>query len=1009
MNIIFRNHRLDTVNQCVWRGEVRISITPKAFALLRYLVEHPGRLVTHDELMDALWPETYVQPEVLRKYILEIRKALGDQASKPIFIETMPKRGYQFIAPVSQEVSASLPDLNLNRSGEFVGRQSALAQLGLHLKNALRGQRQIVFLTGEAGIGKTTLIDVFLQEIVGHPDMRITRGQCIEGFGGKEAYYPLLEALGRLVRYPDAAIAVQTLALRAPTWLIQFPSLVRADQKQALQQEILGATRERMVREVCEALEVITAERCLILILEDLHWVDHSTLDVISAFARRREPSRLLLLGTYRPCDVMVSDNPLKFLKQDLLIHQLCDEVALERFGESEIAEYIAAKFPDNELSGEFAGLIRRHSDGNALFMVAILEEMVKKGMISSGQGRWKLTQPLDRIDPGVPETLQEMLAILFDHLAAEEQNVLKCASVGGDRFSVWAVNSMLDADTVQVEGICKALTERQQFINSLGAHELPDGFFSAEYGFRHTLYREFLYQRLSTAERWRFHRKLAERIEASIPVPAPAMVSELALHYEEGREYERAINYLILVSENAARRYALQNAIDVLQHALELLSNLTAQSRLELELQIRQRIGDAHYSLGEMLQSAEVYASMANIAEKSGRTAELVKALIRESSSASFFDPDRCIAKCERAAEVSARQDDLGLQGCAQLLASSWQIAFNGWKKEDADCCAAAMEKIGHLGDHDLSGGDRILYALILYAQIQCLQSNYQEARQIVEACLPRLVESQNTWEYLSSCMARAMALMGLGQLGEVHHMLMKGMGVCEKAHNATWIRGFRGALAHLKFLVFDFEAALRDSESLLEAGHDVPGQAWTLNTITAGLSELELGRPRQALQQFERVRKGHLGPKGFLDWYWRMFGLFGSSRAHLAMGDLAHAERDADLFIQAALTCADRSLKGLAWAVKAQVAQAGGRREEAGDCIEKALSAMEDFEAPIFAWRVELTAAEIYQGSKDSKAAERHREKAKTLVLHLANSFEKEDPYRETLLSAAQVQLNV
>src|SRR5215475_8030728 len=341
VNIIFRDFRLDTANQCVWRGEVRISLTPRAFAVLRYLVEHPGRLVAHDELMDALWPDTYVQPEVLRKYILEIRKVLGDQAAKPVFIETLPKRGYQFIAPVSGEGSAILPDLDSHRSGKLVGRRAALEQLDLHLKNALRGRRQLVFVTGEAGIGKTTLIDAFLREIAFRPNLRIARGQCIEGFGGKEAYYPLLEALGRLVRDPDAAFAVQILALRAPTWLIQFPSLVKADQRQALQQEILGATRERMVREICEALEVITADRCLILILEDLHWADHSTLDVISALARRSEPSKLLLLGTYRPGAVMGAESPLRALKQELLLHQLCVEVALERFGESEIAESI--------------------------------------------------------------------------------------------------------------------------------------------------------------------------------------------------------------------------------------------------------------------------------------------------------------------------------------------------------------------------------------------------------------------------------------------------------------------------------------------------------------------------------------------------------------------------------------------------------------------------------------------------------------------------------------------
>ncbi len=90
----FLAFRLDLANQCLWRGETRVPLMPKPFAVLRYLVEHAGRLVTHDDLLGAIWPATYVQPEVLRRYILEIRRALGDSADSPRFIQTFPKRGY---------------------------------------------------------------------------------------------------------------------------------------------------------------------------------------------------------------------------------------------------------------------------------------------------------------------------------------------------------------------------------------------------------------------------------------------------------------------------------------------------------------------------------------------------------------------------------------------------------------------------------------------------------------------------------------------------------------------------------------------------------------------------------------------------------------------------------------------------------------------------------------------------------------------------------------------------
>src|SRR5688572_31744119 len=106
----FHSFRLDSVNQCLWRGDLRVPITPKAFDVLRYLVEHADRLVTQDEILDALWPGVHVNHEVVKKYVLTIRKTLGDRPSESIFIETIPRRGYQFVAPVvrSEEHTSEL-------------------------------------------------------------------------------------------------------------------------------------------------------------------------------------------------------------------------------------------------------------------------------------------------------------------------------------------------------------------------------------------------------------------------------------------------------------------------------------------------------------------------------------------------------------------------------------------------------------------------------------------------------------------------------------------------------------------------------------------------------------------------------------------------------------------------------------------------------------------------------------------------------------------------------------
>src|SRR3984957_18278621 len=344
----FPPFRLDSVNQCLWRRgdtgqEARILLTPKAFAVLEYLVEHAGRLVTHDELLEAGGPHTVVEPQAVKKHVLVVRAALGDRARNSLFIETIPTRGYQFIAGVTESVATSPTVSGTAAPGTLVGRGGALEALRETWQHALGGERQIVFVTGEPGIGKTALAEEFQRRVtVVGQFIRIAHGQCIEGYGSKEAYGPMLDALGQLCRGPQAEPIIQILSKEAPTWLAQLPALLTREHRATLQREILGATRERMVREIGDALDSITAETALLLMLEDLHWVDDSTVDLISALARRRTPAKLLLLATCRPLDAESAGHSLRGRIPDLLVHRLCREVALMPLSEAEVEEYMA-------------------------------------------------------------------------------------------------------------------------------------------------------------------------------------------------------------------------------------------------------------------------------------------------------------------------------------------------------------------------------------------------------------------------------------------------------------------------------------------------------------------------------------------------------------------------------------------------------------------------------------------------------------------------------------------
>jgi DNA-binding response OmpR family regulator len=532
---VFPPFRLDLVNQCLWRrGEAgqdeRLMLTPKAFAVLRYLVEHAGRLVTQDELLEAVWPDTFVQPEVLKYQIADIRSILGDCPKSPVFIETQPRRGYRFVAPVRDSGDAQSPISAAAQPGRLVGRERELDELRSCFEKVLRGERQVVFITGELGIGKTALVDEFQpQAIARQPSLLIARGQCVEGYGGTEPYYPVLEALGSLCRGPEGHRVVEILAAHAPTWLVQFPSLVNREQRQALQQEILGATRDRMLREIREALDTLCQEAPLLLIFEDLQWVDRSTADFISALARQRSTAQAMVIITMRPVDLEAADHPLRKAKQELLAHSLCHEIALKPFSIAAVGQYLRSE-SGTSLPEGFAELIYRHSEGNPLFMTAALDHLTEHGSIAKEGGSWRLKVPLQEIDLEVPETIRQMIEAQIERLTTEEQRVLEAASVAGVRFPANAVTGALQQDAEFVGDILEKLSRRSRIVRWAGTQKSADDSLSPVFEFFHAIYREVFHTRITSARRAAIRRRIDDSVSHPSPNAAEKPPNYLAL-----------------------------------------------------------------------------------------------------------------------------------------------------------------------------------------------------------------------------------------------------------------------------------------------------------------------------------------------------------------------------------------------------------------------------------------------------------------------------------------------
>jgi DNA-binding winged helix-turn-helix (wHTH) protein/tetratricopeptide (TPR) repeat protein len=593
-SLVFGRFRLDTTHGTLWSGDREIELQPRPLAVLRYLAENPGRVVSKEELLAAVWAGTFVSKTTLKVCVRTVREALGESAAAPRLIETVGRDGYRFIGPIgglSAPQMGPLPGAPEARGAiPPVGRESELRQLRRWLGAALQGKRQVVFVAGEAGIGKTTLVDEFLLTSQAPDAIRIGRGQCLEQYGEGEAYLPVLEAIGRLCREPGGAPIVGALRRYAPSWLAHLPALAVDHDAEAPPDAI--ASGERMLREMAEALEAMTAEHALVLVLEDLHWSDVSTLELVAYLAERRGPARLLVIGTYRPTHAIVREHPLRGIQQELLARGCAAELTLELLTADEVAEYVTARLGPGPLATDLARVLHGRSHGNPLFMVELLRHVSSEGQLVNEAGQWHLKLGIDEIEAAVPDTLRRLIGRQLERLRPEQQRLLEAASVAGAEFTVAALAAGIKRDAEEVEEECEELAWAG-FLREGGIVEWPDGTLSGGYRFRHALYQNVLHDRVPAARRVRLHRAIGECEETAHGTRVDEIAAELALHFGEGREYERAVRYHLQAGDSAARRDAHREAIGHFTKSLELLAKLPAtQERRQQEVLLQFRLG---------------------------------------------------------------------------------------------------------------------------------------------------------------------------------------------------------------------------------------------------------------------------------------------------------------------------------------------------------------------------------------------------------------------------------
>jgi DNA-binding winged helix-turn-helix (wHTH) protein len=335
---MFGPFRLQTATQLLWHKETQIRLTPKVYGLLQYFLLHPGRLISHQELFDSVWSGRIVDDSALRLAINSLRKALHDEKLSPLYVLTVSKRGYRFLAEVTVNPCFRSADAVKSSplhyrpqeqiSHAWLENTQELTALQQAFQQALLGERRMVFLHGEQGKGKTALLDSFLTK-VDHPELAVLRARCVQIGNNTEPFLPLLEALARRCREPNGRWLIERLNKSAPSWLYQILNEIYPDETAKLPLKLSHSNFRRMLREGADFFETLSKGSILILILDNSHWSDECTLDLLNFLMFRCSAAKLLIIISYRPCEDESGARRIEQMRAELLHRGLGYELSM--------------------------------------------------------------------------------------------------------------------------------------------------------------------------------------------------------------------------------------------------------------------------------------------------------------------------------------------------------------------------------------------------------------------------------------------------------------------------------------------------------------------------------------------------------------------------------------------------------------------------------------------------------------------------------------------------------
>jgi len=878
-----------------------------------------------------------------------------------------------------------------------------MRKLDSFLDQTIEGTGRVVFITGEPGIGKTSLGDQFLRRTrKQRPALLISRGRCVEQYGTGEAYLPFLDAMGGLLQAPGRERIAAVMRTYAPTWCMELPTaFASSGSLEKLQQETIGATKERMMREMGDALGILATNSPVVLVLEDLHWADPSSIDLLRHLCQRINTQRLLIAGTFRPEDVERSGHPLKSFKAEMKAHNLCEEIALSSLSREHIAEYVDATFAPNDFPAELTSLVHDKTEGHPLFAANLLQYLSERGDLVKANSRWSLVRPLAEMDLEAPESVRGMISKKIDALDAEERRALQYASIEGTEFLSIVTAKLLDVDEIDLEERLAQIGKTHRLIETLEEEELPDGSLTTRYRFAHALYQNFLYGDLVNKRRVALHQQAGEELLRHYGKRAPQIATQLALHFERGRDFGRAVEYLIHAGDHAAKLYGYAEAERHYSQALRLVEKLAADSQPERFYTLYLKRGTVNHALSNFSQAANDFTKALEHAQTLDDL-ERQSAALNSLTMTLFFSHrlDETLKRAAEALEVAERAGNEKLRAETMLMI--------GLKH----ACYGELEQGKTILDEVIETARRLDYKPALVGGVTwraCLhffQSEYELAVEKANEGIRLASELRDGFLMLTAMFFVGLSQANQGKMSAALATLQEAMEKARRNGDLFWHPRFPNCIGWIYRELHDFESARKFDEEGVEVArrhHVLEAEANSL--INRGIDCTHAGQLQCTDEAFAEV-KDIFARDAWFRWRYNIRLQAATAVHHLRQGELDAAREYIERLEVTAREHQVHKYIAVAHQLSAEHLIASDDLAGAEKRFNAALEELRQYPAPLVAWKVHAGIARLKSKSGDAAAAAEHSSRALELVNAIAANVNDEN-LRNTFLSAAQVAI--